>query len=99
LPLVQAVIDEAHKNNLRVAVHATERITAQLAVEAGADLLVHGIDDEPVDASFVQLLKNKKVVLSPTLVVSSGYRKAFSQAYDLTPNHFHTPIPLPLIPL
>jgi hypothetical protein len=96
LPLVQAVIDEAHKNNLRVAVHATERITAQLAVEAGADLLVHGIDDEPVDASFVQLLKNKKVVLSPTLVVSSGYRKAFSQAYDLTPDHFHYAHPAPV---
>jgi imidazolonepropionase-like amidohydrolase len=35
---VKAAIDEAHKNNKRVAVHATERITAQLAVEAGADL-------------------------------------------------------------
>ena len=75
--MVQAVIDEAHKHKLRVAVHATERITAQLAVEAGADLLVHGIDDEPVDAAFVQLLKNKNVVLSPTLVVSHGYRKCF----------------------
>jgi hypothetical protein len=30
LPLVQAAIDEARKHNLRVAVHATERITAQL---------------------------------------------------------------------
>lgn len=83
LPLVQAVIDEAHKNNLRVAVHATERITAQLAVEAGADFLVHGIDDEPVDAAFVQLLKKKAVVLCPTLVVSGNYRKAFAQKFPL----------------
>ncbi len=96
LPLVLAVINEAHRNNLRVAVHATERITAQLAVEAGADLLFHGIDDEPVDASFVRLLKDKKVVLSPTLVVSSGYRNAFGQAYGLTPDHFHYAHPAPV---
>jgi imidazolonepropionase-like amidohydrolase len=95
LPLVQAVIDEAHKHNLRVAVHATERITAQLAVEAGADLLVHGIDDEPVDAAFVSLLKSKKVVLSPTLLVSYGYRNTFGQAYDITPDHFHYAHPHP----
>ena len=37
LPLVKAAIDEAHKNGKRVAVHATERITAQLSIEAGAD--------------------------------------------------------------
>ncbi|HRF20320.1 MAG TPA: amidohydrolase, partial [Chitinophagaceae bacterium] len=53
LALVKAAIDEAHKNNKRVAVHATERITAQLAVEAGADFLVHSVDDEIVPDDFV----------------------------------------------
>lgn len=96
VPLVRAVIDEAHKNKLRVAVHATERVTAQLAVEAGADLLVHGIDDEPVDAAFVRLLKDSKVVLSPTLVVSHGYRNVFGQVYDLTPAHFRYALPAPV---
>jgi imidazolonepropionase-like amidohydrolase len=96
LPLIKTVIDEAHKNNLRVAVHATERITAQLAVEAGADLLVHGIDDEPVDASFVQLLRNKKVVLSPTLVVVSGYHRSLGQTYSLSPDHFEYAHPAPV---
>lgn len=96
LPMVKAVIEEAHKNNLRVAVHATERITAQLAVEAGADLLVHGIDDEPVDAAFVQLLKKNKTVLTPTLVVSEGYITAFGQQYQLTAHDFHYAHPTPL---
>jgi hypothetical protein len=89
LPMVKAVIDESHKAGLRVAVHATERITAQLAVEAGADFLVHGIDDEPVQPSFVQLLKKKKVVLSPTLVVASNYLTALGQTYQLHSNDFH----------
>ena len=61
--MVKAAIDEAHRNGKRVAVHATERITAQLAVEAGADYLVHSVDDEIVSNDFVKLLKQKNVVL------------------------------------
>ncbi len=85
LPLVQAAIDEAHKNNKRVAVHATERITAQLAVEAGADFLVHSVDDEVISDAFVQLLKQKKTVLCPTLVVMGHYSKVLGDHY-----HFST---------
>lgn len=85
LPLVQAAIDEAHKNNKRVAVHATERITAQLAVEAGADFLVHSVDDEVISDAFVQLLKQKKTVLCPTLVVMGHYGKVLGDHY-----HFST---------
>jgi imidazolonepropionase-like amidohydrolase len=83
LPLVQAAIDEAHKNNLRVAVHATEKISAQLAVEAGADFLVHNIDD-PVDDQFIQLLKKKGTVLCPTMIVAGGYDKSFGHTYKFT---------------
>lgn len=78
---VKAAIDEAHKNNKRVAVHATERITAQLAVEAGADYLVHSVGDEYVSNDFAQLLKKKNVVLCPTLVVGRNYVKVFSDNY------------------
>jgi len=77
LPIVKAIIDEAHKNNLKVAVHATERITAQLAVENGADFLVHSVDDEILKPDFVQLIKKNKVVFCPTLVVHGGYVNTF----------------------
>jgi len=79
LPIVKAIIDEAHKNNLKVAVHATERITAQLAIENGADFLVHFIDDEILKDDFVQLMKKNKTVLIPTLIVPSGYNNTFAQ--------------------
>jgi imidazolonepropionase-like amidohydrolase len=82
--LVKAAIDESHKNHLRVAVHATERITAQLAVEAGADYLVHSVEDEPLSDSFVQLLKNNHTVLCPTLVVGGNYGKVLSGGYHFT---------------
>ena len=78
-PAIKAIIDEAHKNHLRVAVHATERLTAQLAVESGCDYLVHEIEDEVVSADFINLLKKNKVVLCPTLIVMDGYFNTFSQ--------------------
>jgi imidazolonepropionase-like amidohydrolase len=84
LPLVKAAIDEAHKNNLRVAVHATERITAQLAVQAGADFLVHSVDDEIITDAFVQLLLKSKTVLCPTLVVAGNYGKVLGDTYHFT---------------
>ena len=84
LYLVKAAIDEAHKNNLRVAVHATERITAQLAAEAGADFLVHNIEDEEVSQYFISLLKMNKIVLCPTMTVDGNYDKVFTKTYSFS---------------
>ncbi|HEY4208618.1 MAG TPA: amidohydrolase family protein, partial [Puia sp.] len=69
LPVVKATIAAAHAQGYKVAVHATERITAQVSAEAGADFLVHDVEDEVVDDAFVKLLKDHKIVLCPTLVV------------------------------
>ena len=84
LPIVKAIVDEAHQHNIKVAVHATERITAQLAAENGCDYLVHSVDDELITDEFVQLLKKNKTVLCPTLYVHNGYGKTFGQRLDIT---------------
>ncbi|CAM3305991.1 Adenine deaminase [Flavobacterium longum] len=86
LPVVQAIIDESHKNNIKVAVHATELFTATLSAESGCDYLVHSVEDQLIPDSFVQLLKKKKVVLCPTLVVSDGYEDTFGQKLNIS-NH------------
>jgi imidazolonepropionase-like amidohydrolase len=86
LPIIKATIDEAHKNNLKVAVHATQRITAQLAIENGCDFLVHSVDDEILKADFVQLMKTNKVILCPTLIVHAGYVNTFGQ--NINPSNF-----------
>ncbi|HVU57589.1 MAG TPA: amidohydrolase family protein [Puia sp.] len=85
LPSVKATVAEAHAHGYRIAVHATERVTAQLAVEAGADFLVHDVEDELVDDAFVKLLKDHHVVLCPTLVVMDGYFDTFGSHYIPTP--------------
>ena len=84
LPLVKAAIDEAHKNHLRIAVHATESVTAQLAAEAGADYLVHSVDNNIISDAFVQMLKKNNTVLCPTLVVGHGYENTFANIYSFT---------------
>lgn len=96
LPVVQAAIAEAHQNGLRVAVHATELIAATLAVEAGADYLVHGVEDQPVTAEFTRLLRQKGTVLSPTLVVADNYNKVFGMLYQPTAEDLAYAHPTPL---
>lgn len=83
-PTAKAIIEESHKNNLKVAVHATERITAQLAVEAGCDYLVHSVDDEIISDDFIKLLKSKNVILCPTIVVHAGYNNTFGQELNFS---------------
>jgi cytosine/adenosine deaminase-related metal-dependent hydrolase len=82
LHIVKATIEESHAHGLKVAVHATEYETAKLAVTAGADILVHSVDDEVLNNEMLQLLKNKQTVYIPTLTVMHGYKRAFTQQFD-----------------
>ena len=84
-PIVRATIEESHTHNIRVAVHATELETARAAVEEGADVLVHSVIDKPVDGAFVTLLRDRHVILCPTLVVFERYGRVFSHQLNLTP--------------
>lgn len=84
LPIVKAAIDETHKNGLKVCVHATEYETAKLAVEAGADILVHSIEDQLLDDDFLKLLKHKNITYIPTAIVARKYREVFSQQHHIT---------------
>lgn len=84
LPMVRAAIEESHAHNIPVAVHATQLETARLAVEAGCDILVHSVDDQPVDDDFVQSLVDKQVSYMPTLMVSRQYSEVFSQQLEIT---------------
>lgn len=84
-PTVRATVEESHAHKIRVAVHATELETARAAVEEGADILVHSVVDKPVDDAFVKLLKDRHIILCPTLVVFERYGRVFSHQLNLTP--------------
>src|SRR5437773_6268539 len=83
-PIVRATVEESHARKLRVAVHATELETARAAVEEGADVLVHSVMDKPVDDAFIKLLKEKHIILCPTLVVFERYGRTFANKLNLT---------------
>ena len=82
LHLIEATIEESHKAGVRVAVHATELETARAAVRAGADILVHGVFDELVDAAFIDLLLQNEVIFTPTLVALPRYEAVFTQQIE-----------------
>lgn len=88
LPIVEATIAESHAHGVKVAVHATEYETAKLAVTAGADILVHSIDDKVLDKEMLQLLKTKQTVYIPTLIVAQNYNRTFTQQFDFTAHDF-----------
>jgi imidazolonepropionase-like amidohydrolase len=56
-PIYEAIIDEAHKNNLRVTVHATALADVKALVRAGVDGLAHMVND--VDDELMDLLKSR----------------------------------------
>ena len=82
--IVQAVGAAAHRAGVSLAVHATELSTAKAALRAGADYLVHSVEDEPVDAEFIALLKKNAALYCPTLWVHAGYSSMFSGAWRAT---------------
>ena len=78
--LAKAIIDTAHAGGVRVAVHATQLEAARAVVEVGADILVHSVDDAPVDEAFIALLKEKGTILTTTLTVYEGYAEVLTGA-------------------
>jgi imidazolonepropionase-like amidohydrolase len=62
-----AVIDEAHAKHLRVAAHVYYLDDARQLVDAGVDILAHGVRDKPVDTAFVEAMKQHGTWYIPTL--------------------------------
>jgi imidazolonepropionase-like amidohydrolase len=82
--IVRATADAAHAAGLRLAVHATELVVAKSALRAGADYLVHSVQDEPVDEEFISLARARHILYCPTLFVTLGYSYALSGLWQPT---------------
>ena len=67
-----AVIDEAHKNGLRVAAHIFDLDDAKAIVRAGVDIIAHGVRDKPVDAEFIDMMKARSVWYIATMVLDDS---------------------------
>jgi imidazolonepropionase-like amidohydrolase len=85
--IYRAVIAEAHKKGLRVAVHLFYLEDAKAVLDAGADFIAHSVRDVPVDDAFVAMLKRRGVCYCPTLM-----REVSTFAYESTPSWFSDPL-------
>ena len=84
LAWVRAAIEEAHGAGVRVAVHASQRRVAKEMVAAGADILVHSVDDRPLDDALLAEMKANGVIYMPTLLVGPRYGEVFARHVPLS---------------
>jgi imidazolonepropionase-like amidohydrolase len=85
--IYRAVIDEAHKRGLRVAVHVFYHADAKGVLDAGADFIAHSVRDAAVDDALIAGLKKRDVCVSPTLM-----REVSTFIYESTPPFFSDPL-------
>jgi len=81
-PAVSAAGDEAHKHKLPLIVHATGLAEAKASLRAGANVLVHSVEDLAVDQEFIDLAKKSGTIVIPTLTVLDGYMRMFRGVVD-----------------
>lgn len=63
-----AIIDEAHKRNLRVVAHIFDMEDAKGLIKAGVDVFAHGVRDRDIDDEVIALFKSRPgIVLTPNL--------------------------------
>ena len=66
--VLEAIIDESHKQGLKATVHTVDQHAAIEALEAGADGLEHGVFLEPLtDDRVIELLLRNRASYVPTL--------------------------------
>jgi imidazolonepropionase-like amidohydrolase len=70
--LYRAIIDESHKQGLRVIAHVYYLADARDLVDAGVDGFLHLVRDEEMDDALVRAMKAKHVFVTPNLSTSEA---------------------------
>lgn len=70
VPELAAAVEEAHRNHLKIAVHAIQKAAIQTAIDAGADSIEHGT--EATDEQLKQM-RDKGIFLDLTLTAYDGW--------------------------
>ena len=82
----RAVIDEAHRRDLRVAAHIFYLDDAKDLLRAGVDVIAHSVRDKEIDDEFISLMKSRGAAYIPTLT-----REVAAFVYESTPAFFDDP--------
>jgi imidazolonepropionase-like amidohydrolase len=82
----QAIIEQAHKDGLRVAAHVYHLDDARSLVNDGVDVLAHSVRDGEVDDALLTQMKSRHVAYIPTLSLDD-----FAVAYGDSPEWINDP--------
>jgi imidazolonepropionase-like amidohydrolase len=83
VPELAAAVEEAHRNHLKLAVHAVDQTSIQTAIEAGADSIEHG--EEATDAQLKQM-RDRGIFLDLTPTSYGGFIRTITE-----PSIVHSP--------
>jgi imidazolonepropionase-like amidohydrolase len=81
-----AILDEAHKKGMRVAVHIVTLSDAKAVLRLGADYIAHSVRDQEIDGETIALLKKNNAFYTPTLM-----REVSTFVYAENPAFLHDP--------
>jgi imidazolonepropionase-like amidohydrolase len=81
-----AIIDEAHKRGMRVAVHIVTLADAKAVLRLGADIIAHSVRDQEIDDEAIGLLKKNGAFYIPTFL-----REVSTFAYGENPGWLKDP--------
>lgn len=79
---LSALVDEAHKNGLRVLTHTVTVDRGKDAARAGVDVIAHSLQDRLLDAEAVELMKSKGTYYAPTLAIYEPVKPGESAPAD-----------------
>ena len=85
---LSALVDEAHKNDLKVVTHTVTVARGKVAARAGVDIIVHSLQDGPVDQEVIDLMKAAGTAYAPTLAVYEPVKPGQSPPDDLNNPRF-----------
>ena len=70
--MARAAVEAAHARGLKVAAHIHDLSQARLAVEAGVDILAHGIRDREMDDGLLALMRDRGTWYIPTIQIDEA---------------------------
>lgn len=77
------ICSTAHRNGLKVAVHAVSIKAVQLSVECGADILIHVPMKEEFPKELAKRIAEKRIAVVPTLVMMETFANSGKNGYKL----------------
>lgn len=76
LARLRVAMDQVKQAGSWTLAHATTQDEARAALNVGVAVLVHSVEDQPVDDEFLTLARQKQVIYIPTLSVHRGIHDA-----------------------